>query len=89
MAKILTTLKFPFEMQKPIICQEEKTTLYADFYSEPLKIIIETDGSYWHQDKEKDDKRDALILKTLGTDWEIAHLDENEVYAIAKNMGLK
>lgn len=32
---------------------------YVDFYIEELKLIIEIDGEHWHQDKEKDNNKDA------------------------------
>ncbi len=38
-----------------------------------LKLGFEYDGEYWHQDKEKDKKRDE-ILNELG--WKITHISE-------------
>lgn len=38
-----------------------------------LKLAFEYDGSYWHQDKEKDKKRDE-VLKQLG--WKVTRISE-------------
>ena len=44
--------------------QEFKCGRYSvDFYIPSTKIAIECDGSYWHQDKQKDINRDERIEK--------------------------
>jgi len=47
----------PYETQKYI------NGYYIDFFIPSMKLIIETDGIYWHQNQEKDIKRDKDILK--------------------------
>ena len=53
--------------------------LWLDFYFPIKKLVIETDGEYWHQDKEKDRKRDERIISLLGVDWRILHIPENNL----------
>jgi len=50
-------LGFEYEFQYSI------GRLFVDFFIPELNLIIECDGAYWHQDQEKDIKRDKKLLK--------------------------
>jgi len=52
--------------------------LWVDFNLPDFKTLLECDGSYWHQDKEKERARD-LKLKAEMPDWQIIHLTESEI----------
>lgn len=54
----------------------KKCFRYPDFLFNKEKIIIECDGSYWHQDKKKESLRDAE-LSSLG--FKIYHFDEKQI----------
>lgn len=52
--------------------------LWVDFNLPDLKILLECDGNYWHQDKEREKVRD-LKLRAEMPDWRIIHLTESEI----------
>lgn len=56
----------------------------VDFYFPKLMLIVETDGWYWHQDKEKEDERDREILEYLEDGWEILHYTDDEVKQLSR-----
>jgi SPP1 gp7 family putative phage head morphogenesis protein len=49
---------------------------FADFALPEYRIVIETDGEYWHQDKEKDAKRD---LEISNHGWQIFHFTDTQM----------
>ncbi len=49
---------------------------WVDFALPEYKIVIETDGEYWHQDKEKEKKRDSIIIKH---GWQIIHFSDTRM----------
>ena len=57
-----------------IIPQQRVGALTVDFCLSKQKIIIEVDGSLYHNSREKSLQRDARIQAMLGHDWEIIHL---------------
>lgn len=50
----------------------------VDFYLPALKIILEADGDYWHQDKEKDRLKDRYVSARLPRDT-IIRLSEGDI----------
>lgn len=52
--------KLDFE---PYFQEQTKARYYLDFFlsRKDCKIDIEIDGAQWHQDKEKDERRDELV----------------------------
>lgn len=49
---------------------------WVDFALPNLKIVLEIDGSFYHQcRREKDKGRDVFIRKQLGNEWEIIRID--------------
>lgn len=90
MAKILDSAKVFYIPQHPIVCRKNiNCTKFVDFYLPNHKMIVECDGSYWHQDKEKDNKRDNIILSVLGNEWRIEHIKDKEIYEFSKFLGIK
>lgn len=55
------------ELEYPVVINKTKT-IWLDIAVPELKLNYELDGAYWHQDKDKDDKRDQLLIN-LG--WKI------------------
>lgn len=53
--------------------------LKADFVIPEAKTVLEVDGELYHQDCEKENNRDKKILKRLGKDWKIIHLNEDTI----------
>lgn len=51
----------------------------VDFYIPEIKIILEVDGSIYHSDKNKAFLRDRQIMRALGENWEIIHIDSNMI----------
>ena len=87
--KLLISLNVEYEPQKPIVYREGTGYVkYVDFALPKHKLIIECDSNYWHQDKNKDDERDKIILKVLGPDWRIEHLSEDEIFELKNFMGI-
>ena len=62
------------ELEYPITISKTKT-IWLDIAIPRLKLNYEYDGNYWHQDKNKDIKRDK-ILKKLG--WKIIRIKEGD-----------
>ena len=56
--------------------QEHIDKFWVDFAIPDLKIAIECDGEYWHQDKEKEINRDNII-KSYG--WDILHFTGEQI----------
>lgn len=57
-----------------IIPQQKIGRLTVDFCIPKHKLVIEIDGSLYHQSREKSLQRDLKIQLALGFDWEIIHL---------------
>jgi len=76
-----------FVYQYLVVCS--RGTKWIDFYFPKFKLGIECDGSYWHQDKEKDKKRDEEILSFLGEGNIIEHLTEKEIFSLRYLQGVK
>lgn len=49
---------------------------WVDFALTDYRLVIEADGEYWHQDKEKDAKRDEII-KSYG--WRVIRFSEKQI----------
>ena len=49
---------------------------WCDFGFPKLKLDIECDGSFWHQDKERDKLRDQDLI---AVGWKVLRLDEHEI----------
>ena len=50
----------------------------ADFYAPSLNTIYEADGLYWHQDAEREAKRDAYLKDRFGVE-DVLHFTEREL----------
>lgn len=64
--------KFIIESNYPV--KTFRTTRYIDIALPQIKVGVEYDGEYWHQNKEKDRFRDEE-LKEVG--WKIIHMNED------------
>lgn len=53
----------------------------VDFLLPDMKVVLEIDGKLYHgKDKEKySEERDRLICEKLGDDWEIIHIDADNI----------
>ena len=49
---------------------------FVDFAIPELKIAVECDGDYWHQDEEKEKIRDDIIISN---GWDILHFKEGDI----------
>jgi very-short-patch-repair endonuclease len=72
-ASLLDTLNLGFTRQLRV------GRKFVDFVIPQKKIVIECDGKFWHQDKEKEKERDEYMLSKLGRDWKILHVNEDSV----------
>jgi len=90
-SKFLDLSNINYQRQYPIFYDENdrRKVKIVDFIIPNLKKIVECDGKYWHQDKDKDDKRDKIILDVLGNGWIIEHLTSDEIYDIGRFMNIK
>jgi len=86
MAEILDIEGIKYDSQKVIRYSNKHSgcVKYPDFYIPEYKTIIECDGEEWHLDKEKDKKRDEIILSVLGEDWRIFRFTGKEIIQLAK-----
>lgn len=57
-ANVLDILEVQYEAQKRI------GRYSVDFYLPERNLVIECDGEYWHQDKTRDDLRDANLRES-------------------------
>lgn len=87
--KMLHLTNVEHNYQHVILCGEGSQVKFVDFYLPKHKMIIECDEPYWHQDKEKEEKRDKIILESLGSDWRIEHLTTKEIYDFGGFLGIK
>lgn len=62
--------------------QVPKGRYTLDFLLYPMNIAVEADGDYWHQDAERDIRRDKALLKRYGIPT--VRIKENEVTGINK-----
>jgi len=70
MIGILNELEINFIHQYPI------GKYRVDFAIPDLKIVIEADGDYWHQNKEKDRVR-QIKIEQMG--WQVIRFNENQI----------
>lgn len=76
--KLFSVAKLKYPARQVILnhpVSYETGTFFLDVAIPSLKLDFEYDGSYWHQDKEKDGRRDQ-ILKALG--WEVIRIKEGD-----------
>jgi len=77
---LLDELEFSKESQKPVFKDLDilgrPHYIFADFHLPDYNLIIECDGSYWHQDKVKEQKRDA-VFQRYG--YNVLHLQEKMI----------
>lgn len=69
-AELLNKIGLKFEFNHRI------GSKWVDFALLNYSKIIECDGEFWHQDQEKERKRDAYLLEN---GWEVLHLTGNEI----------
>lgn len=55
--------------------QKEINGKKVDFFLPELKIILEIDGELYHTDENKEFLRDRQIMKGIGEEYEIVHID--------------
>lgn len=72
---------YNIELNHPVITKH--STRFVDIAFPELKIGLEYDGAYWHQDKEADNKRDNELKEV---NWKIIHLEE-KIFNNIVNMG--
>ena len=77
MIEMLDNMEISYVFQYPILRYN------VDFAIPELKIVIECDGEYWHQDKVKEQKRDAKI-KEAG--WDIFHFTGSQINTTPKEV---
>jgi len=87
MAKFLHSAQVEYIPQYPII-RKNHYAKFVDFLLPNHKMVVECDGEYWHQDKDKEEKRDKIILSVLGNDWRIEHITDKEIYEFSKFLGI-
>lgn len=51
----------------------------VDFFIPEIKIILEIDGELYHTDSNRAFIRDRKIMRELGEDWEIVHIEAKDV----------
>lgn len=61
------------------LTQKTIGTKTVDFYIPEEKIILEIDGELYHTNYKKSCQRDKEIMSILGNEWEIIHIDANEI----------
>lgn len=59
--------------------QKEVAGKRVDFYIPELKIILEIDGELYHTDGNKSFLRDREIMREVGEEWEIVHIEASKV----------
>lgn len=62
-----------YESQKVINCKK------VDFFLTELKIILEIDGELYHTDENKEFLRDRQIMRGIGEEYEIVHIEADSV----------
>lgn len=70
--KEIKTIYPDAKLEYPITISTKKT-IWLDIAIPRLKLNYEYDGNYWHQNKDKDIKRDKMLIK-LG--WKIIRIKE-------------
>lgn len=66
-------IKLKYETQKDIAGKK------VDFIIPEIKIILEIDGELYHADVDKAFLRDRQIMAAIGEEWEIVHINADEV----------
>lgn len=59
--------------------QKEINGKKVDFFLPELKIILEIDGELYHTDENKEFLRDRQIMKGIGEEYEIVHIEADYV----------
>lgn len=59
--------------------QKEVAGKRVDFYIPEIKIILEIDGELYHTDENKTFLRDREIMREVGDEWEIVHIEASKV----------
>lgn len=69
----LTKDKIPFVTQKEIAGHK------VDFLIADMKIVLEVDGVLYHTDELRDNEIDNQIKNSLGVDWEVIRISDENV----------
>jgi len=75
--QLLDFLKVKYEQQKRI------GKYFADFYLPDENLVIEIDGSYWHQNRIEDKIKDIFLLSN---GFKVIRLNENDVELLRRQM---
>lgn len=67
--------------QCPLYPQYPVDKYFVDFGNPKYKVAIECDGKEWHQDKDKDAKRDKILLEQ---GWHIFRIDGAGCYKVCE-----
>lgn len=59
--------------------QKEINGKKVDFFLPELKIILEIDGELYHTDEDKEFLRDRQIMRGIGEEYEIVHIEADSV----------
>lgn len=62
-----------------VIPHQKVGDLVVDFCLPDEKVVIEIDGSLYHADSDKEQRRDKVIINTLGSDWIVKHIPAESV----------
>ena len=57
-----------------VIPHQKVSCFIVDFCLPDEKVIVEIDGSLYHQNVDKEFRRDLVLKNALGSDWEIKHI---------------
>lgn len=63
---------------------ESKFTLDIAFFKDDIKIDIEYDGWYWHQDEEKDNIRNNILINKFG--WKVLRIKSSSLLPTKKQL---
>lgn len=62
-----------------VIPQQKVGSYSVDFCLPDEKVVIEIDGSLYHANKDKEYRRDLVLMNALGSNWEIKHIPAESV----------
>lgn len=62
-----------------VIPHQKVGELVVDFCLPDEKLIIEIDGSIYHTDIDKEQRRDKALINMLGSDWVVKHVPAESV----------
>jgi very-short-patch-repair endonuclease len=86
MVEILDSLYLKYVRQYPVRVFAKSRPRFIDLAIPDRKIGIECDGGYWHNDEQRDAKRDWEILSVLPSGWIIYHFSEKEIENLHNKM---